>query len=647
MNKISKVLMLVICLLLSIPSIGFAALLETNKQKVRHKVQFYIDPNLSKMTVRTTKISFDTGLKKVNEYDYYDESYLPKLSNGSKVQYEDYATVVDTPLGLKAYIIISQNHSLRSEGYLQIIYEFDYTTLKVRKINETKSIDSHRVHLDASLGIYSIRPDNGDYQHYSLIDNKLMYSKGQFITPYDVTETNYTFTPLPQSKDLAAYCSNNDVNECHFISFGGAKGAKVKVTYNQVVRDINNNTSKTFFARSAKIKLESKFINRNTSQWTVTGVKNKDARILFKGKATEVITYISPGNKYLVLIAETHEGPFTVLSSVVHIFDLDTLSLVQKYDSQYRARADRITWASDDVFIIEYYLSNPGGYPPSFYYIPHGMTIPVNYNEYTDWVNRWDSFSYEDMFMLTCPVAIISGKSALKYKDQPTFKLNGAYYVPLQDFTEAFNIKYSMEADRLTFTRNKRNVSLSLKTSGIIQHGDRSFIPLGNWNKDLGLKVLIIDSHVMNGELTFMDQEEKNGFGMNQGTPSQTVKVQSLQRQSSTSPFIEGEYSRHESNEPNRASFNNAVVELNHNKTLTVEGSNSPFAGKTMTIEIYTRDLKTLIMKIPVKLGTEQHFQFTTPAIPVDESVTIVMPDEDNTYYTFTLYHTPFDKEIF
>lgn len=76
----------------------------------------------------------------------------------------------------------------------------------------------------------------------------------------------------------------------------------------------------------------------------------------------------------MIIIADSSGTVNKTQTGKVYVYDLKTLKLVQKYDALYKAYVTGIRWASDELYVIEYYFSNPGTYPPSFYYIPEGRS---------------------------------------------------------------------------------------------------------------------------------------------------------------------------------------------------------------------------------------------------------------------------------
>lgn len=49
----------------------------------------------------------------------------------------------------------------------------------------------------------------------------------------------------------------------------------------------------------------------------------------------------------------------------------------QEFITDNRIDVMAVTWASDEMLIVEYFFSNPDKFPPSFYYIPAGISVHI------------------------------------------------------------------------------------------------------------------------------------------------------------------------------------------------------------------------------------------------------------------------------
>jgi hypothetical protein len=627
------VLILLTCVLPGPQYAGAEATVGTTKDKIRHETHFLFAGNMDKITVRTIKTSFDTGERKANDYYFTDPTYLPKPANGEDFDtFINEASLVNSPTGLKSYAILEQTGSA-TKGTVWTLYEYDYKSFSLRKVVESKS----PIILHEYIGFYVIytyfeKPN----QYYSLADSKLISTGGELIRPQDVENSDYTLSPQPKTRDYTVFCPKSDLKGCYLMQYGGGKGAAVKVTLNHRKGDsLAMDGDRVITVDSTKITLQSKFTSSFTFKWNIKGTINGKSKILFDKTATDVRTYISPNHKYLLLITEqrAHNG---YSSSVVHIYNLKTLELIRKYDSQYKSNVTAVTWASEEMFIIEYYFSNPGNYPPSFYHIPAGISLQIPYMDYKSWKEHksWDNFTYEKMIFPALPLAIRSGNAMVNYQGQPAFLLKGQYYVPLKEFAAAFHIQYAIGAREITFTRGSRSAAVTLQGSEIVWTGFNDFLPLGSWNKALGLKVI-------DGRITLSDEEQTSGLGLSQEVNDPQAVIVKMERDPSSGEFKV-------LTDPYYVNTSDRVDEivLNPDKTLSLVLWN--YTG-AFNVEVYaSSDLNKLITTIPLEAKSGETLTYTTAVIPMDRTITIVLPDYGSGLYkSVTLYLLKSDIDTF
>lgn len=623
-------------------------------ERIREKSTYSFDEKSKQVTIRTNRISFDTGMQKMNEYNFTDPALLPShyefdSTNGFN---EQDGIVVDTPKGIKAYTVAVQS-TIKGKSGVKIIYEFDYSNLVLRKVTEIPT--EKRVNLDAAqLGLYSVKSEKASFQYYSLENNKQVLSGGRLITSKDVTNTSFSLSPAPSSQAFGVFCPKYQYTSCYNVEFGGVKGKPVKVTENSVIYDAKQASAKSFMAGGTKIKWNQSSFQINTPyQWNVSGTRNGKTISFFKGKAQSLDTFVSPGGKHLVIIVDPSNPFKRTKASTVYVYDLKTMAQVQKYNSLYNAGVTGIQWLSDDLYIIDYYFSNPGAYPPSFYYIPEGKHFKIEYSQYQDWENYLDSFTYDDLFFLTLPVAITSGEGVLHYEGQPTFYMNGLYYVPLKEFMSAFHIQYEEKDKHYLFKRNDRASKLAVSQSKRLVVNGKVFLPLGQWNKDLGLKVAQVGKRAFSYTIQISDELRKTEAAM-KGEPLefQAILKRLKKSENGSDGFVATE-TPFTQNSSYRATYNGVKAVLNHNRSLSI--SFSPFDSYEETLEVLitSTDNSKVLMVLPIKLKGNQ---FTTVALSEyvfeDGLLTIVFPQPDNedvedSHLGFTLKLPEFNKNKF
>jgi hypothetical protein len=242
-------------------------------------------------------------------------------------------------------------------------------------------------------------------------------------------------------------------------------------------------------------------------------------------------------------------------------------------------------------------------------------------------------------------VAVKSGKGVLEYKGQPSFYMGGQNYVPLQEFTQAFHIQYQLDKDRITFTRGQRSSSINKPSSQLLTLYNQTFIPLGQWNKDMGLKVSETKGGIYNRELIMSDEEKGTELAM--APKDLPFRAYSRRMESVGDGYqLDKVYtSPVESSDTNGL---NSVV-LNFDGTLTYESPGEEVKELWFT----SQDFNTVIGTLPVSSIPEKKWGFTTTKIPAnliqDGIVNVLIPGKkglSTDVYSLKL-PAPFDKNKF
>ncbi|WP_338553324.1 hypothetical protein [Paenibacillus sp. KS-LC4] len=642
-NTSIKMLLSLIIIFSSLPALGMAEAPATEKQRIRHMIDFDYWVFGDSVNLTTYKISYDTGLVKRADYRFTDDSLLPQVRNG--YLHNGIASAVeDTPSGLKGYGLIDLIN--KSKQRVVVIYEFDYATLSLRKVREFSLNQNQDAHLYSRVGLYSIESKGSSAEFYSLSDNKPVFTGGVMLGSYQVGMTEYSMEPFPEGRNYIVYCSDANLKDCYQLKFGGDRGKNIKVTVNKAKYDAAEKIrTRTFTAGGVKVTLEE---NRrfNPSKWKVTAIKDGQTSVFFEGYASNIKAFASPHEKNLLLTVETNKGK-KLESSVVHMISLEKFQWLKKYKSPYNKEMTGVTWVSDDLYVGEHNIDIISDYPMYFTSFSSLSSIRAEYDPYLDefMYAGWTTFSNDDLFIVAVPVAIKAGRIVLESKEQNAFYLNEQYYVPLKEFSEAFHIDYSVGKENISFSRYERRASLSMKGNEVIRRGNNLYLPLGTWNEDLGLEVsetkdpsYTLFFNKLNMEVTLIDKEKEQSDGVSEEVNSIEKEVRMLKRANPEAPFEEAAdvtISRY-----------GALVTLEHNKRLSIEGYNLHFKDQTMMIEVYTTDLKKLLAKIPVDVGWGK-FDVRMLAPFIEDSATIIIPYKENLYEAITVHYQPFDKEVF
>lgn len=611
------------------------------KERVRHSINFAIREH--EVVVETIRTSFDTGERKVNEYHFTENAVLPQIYTGSTITsgYSD-TIVSDTPLGLKGYITY---YATDKNQYYYVLYEYDYNSNSLRKVHEGEN----RIYLEPQLGIFYMLYVKEEYKpiYYSMTTGKKVYTGGKILLEKDFTDTDYAISPLPQTRNVGVYCT--DKYQCNYIEYGGAKGKTAKVKQLWMKPDIKTGLSTKAFQASTDVNLNISQTNTRDrkSDWTVVATKNGKKKTLLKDRIGYVHTSVSPERKTLILVTENGLDS-KMESSTVHLYDLETLKLIRTYDSPYRARTEGVQWVTEDEYIIEQYFSAPGSFPPSLYIISENKHLKLQYDTYREWKGYWDSFQFSGIFFPLQPVGIKSGEGVLNYKGQPSFYLEGQHYVPLEEFTKAFHIQYVLGKEQVTFSRGQRSSSVDRSSSKLLTLYNQTFIPLGQWNKDLGLKVSETKAYWGNKELLISDDERNTSAAMTPENLAFHASARRIERVGDIYKLDQNNTKSLESFYPDRI---DGVV-LNFDRTLTLSTSTLHYMDLTrvlFTNQDYTKVLGTLsITDMP-----EARWGISTAKIPEqalqDGVLTMIIPtkeDESTLVYTLKL-PGPFDKNNF
>jgi len=621
------------------PSAQIGERVSSSADRVQHNIRFAIRG--TEVEVSTVKTSFDTGEMKRNNYHFTDPAVLPRIHTGLTTTSHHYDPIVsDTPAGLKGYMVYYATE--KNEQYY-VLYEYDYSSNKLRKVHESEN----RIYIEPQLGMFytMYEKDAVKYQYYSMATGKKVYTHGKIFKEREITDTKYAVSPIPKNRNFGVYCTAT-LKDCHYLEYGGIKGQKAKVSNLQMMHDMKTKlTSKSFQASSdVQLSVSQGNVHDRKSDWTVIATKNGKKTTLIKERVGYVHSFVSPERKTLVLVTESGLDS-KMESSKVHLYDLKTLKKIRSYDSPYKARTESIQWVTEDEYVIEQYFSNPGGYPPSLYVIPENKHLKLRYDTYRDWKNHWNSFQFSTMFFPMEPVAIKSGNGVLAYKGQPSFYMGGQNYVPLQEFTQAFHIQYQLSKDRITFTRGQRSSSINKPSSQWVTLYNQTFIPLGKWNKDLGLKVSETKGGIYSTELIMSDEEKGTELAM---APKNLAFRAYARWMNSVGDGYQLDMVNTRTVESTVSDRLDSVV-LNFDGTITYDYPESSLTELWFT----SQDFNTVIGTLSVSDIPEKKWGFTTAKIPAnviqDGIVNVIVPGKKgiSTYVYSVKLPAPFDKNKF
>lgn len=479
--------------------------------KNRYTIDFYIsnDQNGFCIKAKPTIYEFSTGERKTESISFCDDSFMPFLNGKKATNYKEQAysltpQVVKTPNGVKAYVVY---YTMSNNQFIYTIYEYSFESKKLRKVVDISDKEQIGYMLYANAGLYKLK---GSY--YSLMDNKLMFKDKNKDYPGLLTNysyrgrsgtINFTFQEQLNYNDVifSEYDPISKQSIFYKVLFGGKR---IKLNLDNSYA--NRADSKLYDPTSYELKIDSnsrikqtmdlKKLNSNnfTNTKTIKIIKGSQSKIIHQetinNSYVNLDSFLSPNKKYLV-IHKNHPSTAKNVNDMFYIYDLNNLKLVNKFKSPYRVNIHGITWATDDLFSINFYVSNPGRYPDISYSIKNNISFTLPFTSYY-LKTFYDDFDYEGLISLNSPFGLNflngSKKGYIKYTAQGTFKLNGKYYVPLNDFTKYCEISFTENNSEITLGKNEK--STAVKKSTLLKINDRYFIPLGEWNKQLGITVV-------------------------------------------------------------------------------------------------------------------------------------------------------------
>ncbi|ANS73974.1 hypothetical protein AWM70_04810 [Paenibacillus yonginensis] len=501
-RRTKLIIFTLLTIIVSFPAITTSSTAQEQPERYRYMVDMDVI-NKSIVKVQASKVDYNTGLAKVDNLEFDDPSLTKHFSPSEYVD-TFYSTVVSTPKGIKAYSVMYQSIGGKR---INTIYEFDFDNQTLRKVKDSLS----DVTLYPDLGIYLVSDKNRNY--YSLIDNKLLFSGGTILRQQEFTNMEYYIDPAPKSMNFAIYYPGTwfqkpDPNkQSYYLNYGGLKGATVKVkAFSSSISTVDTKGVETYKSFYGDLTL--KLIvppSKNRSYYAIKGGKKT---LLVSGEYDHIRPYVSPNQKYLLIIAEKTKG-FTVTSSRVYLYDMKTLKSIRSYDSEDQSSATKVYWITNDIYFIDYYNSINDRKPNYLHDASSGALQLVKNSSASDhyYFYYWDSFQDIKMgYFPDVPTSVSVNKVILNYTNYPTFKLNGKYYIPLDDFTSTYNINYIINDKDVKLLRNERETTIP--RDSIYSLWGEQFIPLGDWNKELGLKVINVQMFVSHNEITINDEDK-------------------------------------------------------------------------------------------------------------------------------------------
>lgn len=154
-----------------------------------------------------------------------------------------------------------------------------------------------------------------------------------------------------------------------------------------------------------------------------------------------------------------------------------------------------------------------------------------------------------------------------------------------------------MKGKELLFKRESRTSKLAASQNKQVVVDGKVFLPLGQWNKELGLKVALANRHVMNTTLQISDELRKTEAAMKTEPQAFQAIVERLQRAGDGSGGFVGDFAW-EMTEADRAVLGNVQVVLNHDRSLSIRMQTNREYGEIIPVIITSRDYGKVLMEL-------------------------------------------------
>ncbi|MRN55255.1 hypothetical protein [Paenibacillus monticola] len=472
-------------------------------ERVRSEVEFafsYPHSNLH-IVVTVKQTSFDTGEIITNSYDFEDPSLNSKYILGERPMS---GSSVLTPTGPKSYVdVVAKLGST--------LYEFDFNSKQLKKITDINNKFSVRVY--GSLGIYETihnellagYSSTDRHQLYSIQTNKAILPQGKYeiierITP----QKNAGSGPFETTDYLTVGKSLSDkgTDKYYLVSYGG-KLTPIPTIYNK----FNHDQSKKIYSllmENGNGQLQMKDSIRSGQEFsTLTWIKGNTKKTLLEvpGYINEFsMPSFSPNNRYMIISSQVRGVHLAFVDATYYIFDLNTMTVIQKIKPHYKLYQYKIDWFSDVLFQISYDTSNPGVFSPVFYHIPTQTSTASR--ELLDFMSYLDNFTYEGLLSLNSPISLQVDDQYIRYSGNGPLVEKDTFYIPLLDFAGQQGITVNISATELQLSKGDKRTSVGVKNAKKI--GSIWYVPLKEL-LPLGYGVLLASSHYI--MLTVKDGE--------------------------------------------------------------------------------------------------------------------------------------------
>ncbi|MDQ0092034.1 hypothetical protein J2T12_005478 [Paenibacillus anaericanus] len=323
-----------------------------------------------------------------------------------------------------------------------------------------------------SLGIYK------STLMYSIQTNKPILPKGEYEIKQIPIQSNTAMWRFPFVDYMLtekAY-SDKGVDKNYLLSYGGKLNPISKI-YNLFIYDeVKRIMTLELQNRNGQLQLE--HTRKSGQEYTkITWIKGSAKKTLLDvpGYINEFSTpSISLNNRYMIISSQIRGEHLAFVDATYYVFDLKTMSLIQKIKPHYKLYEYKIEWFNDELVRISYDTSRPNAYPPVYYHIPT-QTSTVS-RELLEYVSYLDNFTYEGLLSLDAPISLRVDNQYIRYSGNGPLLEKDRFFVPFLDFAGQQGITVDISATEIKLTKKDKQTSIDIKN--VKKIGDVWYVPL-------------------------------------------------------------------------------------------------------------------------------------------------------------------------
>lgn len=418
-------------------------------------------------SVYVRETSFDTGEKRENTYEFESQelnSKFPLLKGTMK------GAIAITPNGIKYYAIQSA-YGGKSLEYLlgTTVYEFDLKSKKFTKIIEATKL---KIDVYAEVGLYKTYPnfpdetkDSYQQQLYSIQTHKAVIPKGTFGLRDKITMQVNAGKAIQESTGYllsGVLASDKSSSRNYFSSYSGQLTPLPKI-YNKFIEVDSRNA--TLNLTNGKGQLINRLNGTIGNFSTTITWKNGNTQKTILNTPGVIHEYnmpsFSPNNRYMLIYAGIYGDHHSFSDGNYYIYDVKTMTLIQKFKPYYKLDSYAITWYDDELLKVSYITSNLNVFPGVFYHIPSQTSTKSTLTN-DDRRLFVDNFTYKGMITDEKPRSLLVDGKYIRYSRNGIMNLGGSLFIPLQDFAQQQGITVNIAPTEIELSKGDKHTVVPL-----------------------------------------------------------------------------------------------------------------------------------------------------------------------------------------